>query len=193
MSNKRIVYTQPNGVAAIVIPAGEVQLAINTLPRKVLVSKVIFKGVSEQTEVKVGDLIDPRLALMNEVLTEPLEYEIVSVQEVPTDRSYRDVWHHDTSDTPQKIGVKLEEARDVSLARLRTARDEALEALDKEYTIALRTNAPTEALDEKRELLLNATEELKLLDVNQDGFLSVEEVSEQVLSKEASALLDLTK
>lgn len=193
MSNKRIIYTQTNGIAAVVIPAGEIQYAIATLPRKVVVGKVISLGVSEPVEIKKGDLIDPRLASMNKVITDYIEYEIVEVQDVPADRSYRDVWHHDTTETPQKIGVKLEDARDVSLARVRAARDEALEALDKEYTIALRTGESTEALDEKRTLLLDATEELKLLDVNQDGYLSVEEVAGQVLTKEAEALLNTTK
>ena len=116
-------------------------------------------------------------ALAKSVVPAGLDYEIVDVSTIPSDRSLRNVWQHDTTKSLAKIGVNMIEAKDVLLSEVRTKRNAALEELDKQYAIATRTGAETTALDKERAKLLNATEALKALDLNSDGIVTVEEAS----------------
>lgn len=147
---KRIIYTQENGVAAVIVPApnATIEQAVKAVPQG-------------------------------------LHYEIVDVAEIPTDRSFRNVWEHDTTESTQKIGIKLDKAVGISLERVRAKRNEALDALDKQYIIYNREGKDTVELDAKRQALLDATNALKALDTNQDGYLSAEEIAGQLLPLEA--------
>lgn len=147
--NKRIIYTQENGVAAILTPA---------------------PGISQERmeqDVPVGT-----------------QYEVVDVQDIPTDRTFRNVWEHDTTESLNKIGIKLDKALGISLERVRARRDELFAELDKEYVIAQREGSDTTALDERRQKLKDATDQLKALDTNHDGYLSADEVAGQLLPLE---------
>ena len=116
-------------------------------------------------------------ALAKKVVPKGLDYEIVDVSDVPSDRTYRNAWKHDTTASIQKIGVVLADAQAISLEKVRAKRDEALLEIDKQYAIAQRTGADTASLDAERLSLLAATDALKALDVNNDGIISVEEAA----------------
>ena len=98
--------------------------------------------------------------------------------------AFRDAWDHDKTAAPGKIKINTEKARGISLVRVRAYRDEQLLELDKKYTIALRTGGDTAELDIERQLLLDATDAIKALDINGDGFLSVEETAGYLLPLE---------
>mgnify|MGYP003631658440 CR=1 FL=1 len=114
-------------------------------------------------------------ALAKNTVPAGLSYEIVDVSTIPSDRTLRNIWKHDTTASLAKIGVNMLEAKDVLLSEVRTKRNVALEELDKQYAIATRTGADTAPLDAQRTELLNATDALKALDVNGDGIVTPEE------------------
>lgn len=116
-----------------------------------------------------------------------LDYEIVDRSSIFNDRSFRNAWVYNKDIIPQKVSVNVTLARDVSLVRVRANRDKQLVALDKEYLIASRTGADTSLLDAKRQTLLDATNQLKALDLNNDGIVSVEEAADLLLPLEIIA------
>jgi hypothetical protein len=91
------------------------------------------------------------------------------------DRTLRDIWKHDTSASLAKIGVDMADAKALVLSRVRAIRDASLLELDTEYAIASRTGADTSGLDTQRQTLLDATEALKALDVDDNGIVTPEE------------------
>lgn len=192
MASKQIIYTRPDGIAAIFTPSNITQHLSKCVPRRVLEDTTITVGVVEPTLIKAGDLIRQSIAELNKVPTEAITYEIIDAEDVPADRRLRDIWHHDTSAAPQKVGVRVAEACSVSLSRVRAARDAAFAVLDRDYDVALRTGVGTAHLDLKRQKLLDATEELKALDTNDDGLVSVDEVADKVLTVEQKALTEIS-
>lgn len=155
---QRIIYTNENGGVSVVVPAPN------------------YKGTMQELQSQLearGNLVTTGTP------------EIVSVDDIPADRTFRNAWEHDTTASPNKIGLKLDKAVGISLERVREKRDAALLELDKQYTIAQRQGVTdTSAIDAKRQALLDATNALKALDTNHDGFLSAEEVAGKLLPLE---------
>jgi len=153
-------------------------------------SRVIFENADGTVGIIVpapnSDLSIQEIARKD--VPEGLSYAIIEDAEVPSDRSYRNEWVRDASAAPSAVGVRMGVARDASLVRLRARRDELLEVLDKEYTIAARTGASVVDLDAKRASLLAATDAVKALDVNNDGIVSVEEAATAILPLELAEL-----
>lgn len=63
------------------------------------------------------------------------QYEVVDADAVPTDRTFRDAWFHDTTPEPQKVGVDIVKAQDITHSRRRAKRAEEFAPLDVEATI----------------------------------------------------------
>lgn len=57
-------------------------------------------------------------------------HEVVDVAEVPTDRIFRNAWFHDVTAAPQKVGVVLQKAKDITHARRRAKREEEFKPHD---------------------------------------------------------------
>lgn len=188
MADALVLFTRPNGIVTVGKSVHDLDVLLKDIPRKVLKKKTLTKGVSAPLVVDAGELIDPVLADINKVSTEEIPYEVVTEDQIPTDYSYRDLWRHDTSDSPQKIGMYAIDAVSVSLSRVRANRDTALKELDVEYTIARRTGGDTSELDARRLALLDATNSLKALDLNGDGLISVDEASRVILTEEQKSL-----
>ena len=70
------------------------------------------------------------LEQMKAAVPEGLDYEIVSVDDVPSDRTFRGAWFHDTTDAPQKVGVHLGKAKDICHTRRRMKRDSEMVPFD---------------------------------------------------------------
>lgn len=62
-------------------------------------------------------------------------YEIVDVTDIPSDRTFRNAWFHDTSEEPQKIGVHLDRAKSIAHEHRREKRRIEMAPLDLEVTI----------------------------------------------------------
>lgn len=77
-------------------------------------------------------------ATLEEVLTAVpagKAYEVVNVDDIPDDRTFRDAWHHDTSPEPQKIAVDVTKAKDIAHELRRAARTQEFAPLDVKVTI----------------------------------------------------------
>ncbi len=61
---------------------------------------------------------------------EGVAYEIVDVDAVPADRTFRAAWFHDVSASPEKVGVDVGKAKNVCHARRRAARTVEFAPLD---------------------------------------------------------------
>ena len=66
---------------------------------------------------------------------EGCSYEIVNLEDVPSDRTFRNAWFHDTTDTPQKVGVDISKAKEHCHAKRREARSTEFAPLDIKATI----------------------------------------------------------
>jgi hypothetical protein len=140
--------------------------------------RIIYKNEKGFTSIVVpASHITDYAELAKKVIPAGLNFEIVDVSTIPTDRSLRNAWQHDTTKSLAKIGVNMIEARALVLSEVRAKRDAALEDLDKKYAIASRTGGKTTSLDKERAKLLDATEALKALDLNGDGIVTVDEAA----------------
>lgn len=145
--------------------------------------RIIYRQENGSVAILVPSL-ETDLKRLEDDVPEGVEYEIVDVKDIPSDRSFRNAWVQDTTESSMKIGVKLDRAVGISLERVRNARDDLFVELDKQYMIAQREGSDTGELDDKRQKLKAATDKLKSLDTNNDGYLSVEEVANQLLPLE---------
>lgn len=144
-------------------------------------NRIIFtnEGVAEIAALEDG--VDAEAEAEKLGLT---NYEIVEESDIPSDRAFRKAWKHDTTASSNKIGVQEVRAQVISLKRVRAKRDAELLNLDPLLSAAMRKGEDTTELDAKRQKLLDATEELKALDVSQDGLISVEEAADKFLPLE---------
>lgn len=62
-------------------------------------------------------------------------YEIVNEGDIPSDRTFRNAWIHDTTPEPQKISVDVDKAKDITHELRRAARAEEFAPLDIKVTI----------------------------------------------------------
>ena len=80
------------------------------------------------------------------------EYEIVDVADIPTDRTFRNAWFHDTTPAPQKVGVDVDKAKAVCHDKRRAKRAEEFAPLDVQATIpakAAQAEAARQAIRDK--------------------------------------------
>ncbi len=83
-------------------------------------------------------------------------YKIVSIDEIPSDRSFRNAWETDGS----KIAVNMEKAREIQKNRVREERRPLLEALDIEYMKAFEVGDAKRVAEtaQEKQILRDATE-----------------------------------
>ena len=92
--NQRIIYSKPEGVVAIIIPAGAIEDCMKDIP-------------------------------------EGAAYEIVSTDDIPTDRTFRDAWEQ----SGKTIAHNLDKCKDIAHDKRRAARAAEFAPLDVEATI----------------------------------------------------------
>jgi hypothetical protein len=99
-------------------------------------------------------------------------YEVVDADAIPTDRTFRDAWFHDTTPEPQKVGVDLTKAKEIVHGKRREARSAEFAPLDVEATIpskAVQAEAARQAIRDKYSAIqadidsAPGVEELKLI------------------------------
>jgi len=80
--------------------------------------------------------------VIKQAVPEGLAYEIVGVEDIPTDRTFRNAWEHDTTAAPQKVATNLPKAKAIAHEVRRSKRTEAFAPLDTQATVpALATKA----------------------------------------------------
>jgi len=73
--------------------------------------------------------------LAKQVVPVGTPYEIVDAADVPSDRTFRDAFKHDTSTAKRKVRVSVTKAKQIAHDKRREARAEAFKPLDVQATI----------------------------------------------------------
>lgn len=110
--------------------------------------------------------------LAEKVVPVGIAYEIVDETDIPTDRTFRNAWKHDTSTAPEKIAVDMVKAAEIAHKARRKERDKLFAPLDIKATIPAEANAAETArqsirdADAQKQTAIDAAttpEELKVL------------------------------
>ena len=121
----KIIYTQENGVIAVVHPT---DLSLEEMTIEQIAQKVVPVGIST--------------------------YSIVEDSVVPTDRSFRNSWVGvGIGTTGGTIIEDMTKAKELHKAKIREARVDKFTALDIEYQRATETSADTSAIVAKKQVL----------------------------------------
>ena len=124
----KIIYTQENGVIAVVHPSPQ---SLEEMTIDEIAQKVIPVGIST--------------------------YSIVEDSVIPTDRSFRNSWVGvGVGTTGATITEDIDKAKEWHKTRIREARVDKFSALDVEYQIASETSADTSAIVAKKQALRDA-------------------------------------
>ena len=124
----KIIYTQENGVIAVVHPT---DLSLEEMTIEQIAQKVVPVGIST--------------------------YSIVEDSVVPTDRSFRNSWVGvGIGTTGGTIIEDMTKAKELHKAKIREARVDKLASLDIEYQRATETSADTSAIVTKKQALRDA-------------------------------------
>ena len=124
----KIIYTQENGVIAVVHPT---DLSLEEMTIEQIAQKVVPVGIST--------------------------YSIVEDSVVPTDRSFRNSWVGvGIGTTGGTIIEDMTKAKELYKAKIREARADKFTALDIEYQRATETSVDTSAIVAKKQALRDA-------------------------------------
>ena len=124
----KIIYTQENGVIAVVHPSDQSLLEMTI---EQIAQKVVPVGIST--------------------------YSIVEDSVIPTDRSFRNSWVGvGIGTTGATITEDIDKAKEWHKTRIREARADKFTALDIEYQRATETSADTSAIVAKKQALRDA-------------------------------------
>ena len=152
----KIIYTLADGSVAIVCPAPKVNLE---------------KQFGSLTDVQYEELVRAR-----SIPEDAINVRGIRDSDIPVSRKYREAWIDVTSES--RIDVCCEKARNIALERLRRDRDNKLSDNDALYIRIIKDNGdPTDVLA-KRNALLSATDDLKMLDVT--GKVNDENLLDQI-------------
>lgn len=71
--------------------------------------------------------------------------EIVNATDIPSDRTFRNAWEHDTTTAPEKVKVNMNKAKEIAHTKRRADREEAFKPLDVQATIPSQATAAEQA------------------------------------------------
>lgn len=124
----KIIYTQENGVIAVVHPTDQ---SLKEMTIEEIAQRVVPVGIST--------------------------YSIVADSVIPTDRSFRNSWVGvGIGSTGGTITEDMTKAKELHKAKIREARADKFTALDIEYQRATETSADTSAIVTKKQALRDA-------------------------------------
>ena len=124
----KIIYTQENGVIAVVHPTPQ---SLEEMTINEIAQRVVPVGIST--------------------------YSIVEDSVIPTDRSFRNSWVGvDVGTTGATITEDIDKAKEWHKTKIREARVDKFTALDVQYQIATETSADTSAIVAKKQALRDA-------------------------------------
>lgn len=121
---KRILFTQDDGVLAIIVPApAHSFLDIVDIANMTVKKQGFYEWIAEKDVPKMPD-------------GSARPYEIVDTAIVPSDRHFRDAWEHHPT---EKVKVNMTKAVEVQRNKIRAERAPLLADLDVQYMQALET------------------------------------------------------
>ena len=88
----------------------------------------------------------------------------ITDNDIPQDYEFRDAWCDVTDDS--KIDIDLVKAKEIKLTNLRQVRDLELKKTDQEFIVSLSKGESTTDIEAKKQILRDATNDLKALDVS---------------------------
>jgi len=118
----KILHDDGQGGVAIVIPAPNYVAAV-------------MKANPLMTEADVVAYIAQKDVPAN------VAHEIVEDADIPTDRTFRNAWEHDTTAAPEKVRTNMVKAKEIAHEMRRAKRAEAFAPLDVQATIPAQANA----------------------------------------------------
>lgn len=151
--NQKIVFSNGNGGVGVVhIADGDLSLAEHiaiSVPVKVLKDGFVVQGVGEPYQAKVGDILDPRLAAMNNLSFAQVEYQIVAEGDLPADRLFRAAWALGEG----AVVEDTDAAKQVAHELRRQARAAEFAPLDQQVVIAAANPEALAAVEAERQLV----------------------------------------
>ena len=124
----KIIYTQENGVVAVVHPSDQ---SLKELTIEEIAQRVVPVGITT--------------------------YSIVADSVIPTDRSFRDSWvGNGVGLSTATVVEDMPKAKEIHKTNIRLARTEKFKELDIEYQRATETSADTSAIVTKKQALRDA-------------------------------------
>ena len=130
----RILYSQEDGVLAVTVPAPKYMQHLRDTANREVTDTEIMAHIAQK------DLPNGRA------------FEVVEDSDVPTDRTFRNAWEHDTSAAPEKVKTNMGKAKLLAHDMRRAARAEAFAPLDIQSTIP----AQAEAAEAARQVVRDA-------------------------------------
>ena len=118
----KILHDDGQGGVAIVVPAPNYVAAV-------------MKANPLMTEADVVAYIAQKDVPAN------VAHEIVEDADIPTDRTFRNAWEHDTTAAPEKVRTNMVKAKEIAHEMRRAKRAEAFAPLDVQATIPAQANA----------------------------------------------------
>jgi hypothetical protein len=103
-------------------------------------------------------------------------FEIVDASDIPSDRTFRNAWLHDTTPASQKIGVDMGKAKPIAHDKRRAARASEFAPLDIEATIpakAQQAEVARQAIRDKYDAMQTAIDAATTVDELKQAAASV--------------------
>lgn len=131
--------------------------------------RIIFQNESGWISVVVPreDIAVDMVKLAEKTVPNGVAYEIVDVSEIPSDRTFRNAWEK----SGIKISVNMSRALAIHKDKLRVDRLPELEALDREFMLALEAGADTSGIAAKKQALRDMPADARLAGAKTPGEL----------------------
>ena len=139
---KKLMYVNKNGIVSIVIPSP-----------KERIEKV--RGPMTDAEYKAH--------VIERSIPKGVSYKEVDDLAIPESREFRNAWVDITPEA--KVDICCEKAKNIKLEDLRRERNKKLEALDKDFILALEKGEDLEPIKAEKQRLRDVTKPVKALDV----------------------------
>ena len=92
-------------------------------------------------------------------------FEVVLDSDVPSDRTFRNAWEHDTSAAPEKVRTNMTKAKVIAHEMRRATREEAYAPYDKVVANQIGTPETQQAAKDARDIIRDA-DAIKQLDID---------------------------
>lgn len=119
----RILHSNGDGGLAVTIPAPKYMQHLRVTANREVTDAEIMAHIAQK------DLPNGRA------------FEVVEDSDVPSDRTFRNAWEHDTSAAPEKVKTNIVKAKLIAHDMRRAARTEAFKPLDVQATIPAQAEA----------------------------------------------------
>lgn len=138
----KIMYTRPedNGVSIVIaVPKEDIERVLGPLTQTQYEAHIIERSIPDNA----------------------LNVKLISEEDLPADRKFRNAWVDVTPDT--KVNIDLARAKELKLEEMRQKRNVLLDKEDKNYMVALERGEDPDSIKSRKQALRDATNPLKAL------------------------------